>query len=568
MSKAEELLNSNSVAVYSSDNVETEPHIVIDKNRNVTVPDELKRIAVQHDHMIETVTFDCPRYWDKHDMSKMYIYVNYMRADGEKGSDLATNVTIDETDDSIMHFDWTITGHLSAIQGNIVFLVCTQKMADDGTAENHWNSELNTDMYVSEGLEVDSDISAVYPGIITQLLTRMDNVDSKTTDDAMAGYVDHYINNSQTSVESIVSSNLAANGGTYFGNYMDTDPTGADLMQDCVDKHLAENGEKYFSYNNLLDTILGSEYASTNSALLGGNITNLTVGDSFTIPPTDYVQSLTGYRVFQAVCPANSIIDFRNGKYPRYNVTVKTTETYFKMFVVSYKDNKIIDIVDYDYLREAEYYRCSEKCRIYFTTEVYFDDANTIFEIREYIGFAELNDIAQMKEDIASINNPIIKSYLGSDIRWKNKYLNGVDELNIGDQWLGFSALLLDTANNQYVVSVSMSAGQTLDFSNGCLPEAIHDGYGKLIVTKNSNPGYIADIVDFDTLKLQKTYYCEEASVIYYCSEINFLDTDCVFDIRQSNEYRDSITLVDSADTSKRYKLSIINGEINISEVS
>lgn len=567
MSKAEELLNSSSVTVYSSDNVETEPHIVIDKNRNVTVPDELKRIAVQHDHMIETVTFDCPRYWDKHDMSKMYIYVNYMRADGEKGSDLATNISIDETDDSIMHFDWTITGHLSAIQGSIVFLVCTQKMADDGTAENHWNSELNTDMYVSEGLEVDSDISAVYPGIITQLLTRMDNVDTKTTDEAMAGYVDRYINNSQTTVSSIVNDNLAANGSTYFGNYLETDPIGTALIQDCVDKHLVENGEKYFSYNNLLDTILGSEYASTNSALLGGNIKNLTIGDSFAIPPTDYVQSLTGYRVFQAVCPANSIIDFRNGKYPRYNVSVKTTETYFKMFVVNYADNKIVDIVDYEYLREYEYYRCSEKCRIYFTTEVYFDDANTIFEIREYIGFAELNDIAQIKEDIAHINNPIVKSYLGSDITWKKYYLNGVDGLNIGDPWLGFSALLSTTNDNQYVISIPMSAGQTIDFSNGHLPEAIHDGYGKLIVMKNSNPGYIADLIDFDTLKLQKTYYCEEDCIIYYCSEINFLDTDCIFDIRQSNEYRDSLLLVDSANRSKKYKLTIVDGEISVSEV-
>ena len=48
-----------------------EPHIVIGYDRVVTVPDQLKRLAVQYDHDIETVTFDCPRYWGKHDMSQM-----------------------------------------------------------------------------------------------------------------------------------------------------------------------------------------------------------------------------------------------------------------------------------------------------------------------------------------------------------------------------------------------------------------------------------------------------------------------------------------------------------------
>ena len=47
----------------------SEPHIVIDSHRAITVPEQLKRIAVQFDHNFETVTFDCPRYWDGHDLS-------------------------------------------------------------------------------------------------------------------------------------------------------------------------------------------------------------------------------------------------------------------------------------------------------------------------------------------------------------------------------------------------------------------------------------------------------------------------------------------------------------------
>ena len=71
MSLAESLLNS-------IDETTTEGHIVIGNDRYITVPDELKRLAVQYDHNIETVTFDCPRYWDGLDMSAMAVYINYM----------------------------------------------------------------------------------------------------------------------------------------------------------------------------------------------------------------------------------------------------------------------------------------------------------------------------------------------------------------------------------------------------------------------------------------------------------------------------------------------------------
>ena len=64
MSQAEELLDSISVddiALYTAD-PETEEHIVVGSDRFITVPNSLKRIGVQYDHNIETVTFDCPRY--------------------------------------------------------------------------------------------------------------------------------------------------------------------------------------------------------------------------------------------------------------------------------------------------------------------------------------------------------------------------------------------------------------------------------------------------------------------------------------------------------------------------
>ena len=180
MSQAEELLNSLSAG--DTTETATEGHIVIGNDRFITVPEELKRIGVQYDHNIETVTFDCPRYWDGLDMSQMVVYINYMLPDRTKSCYIADNVTADDTDDTIMHFDWTISRNVTQVKGTIFFLVCIKKTDENGDEVNHWNSELCKDIYISEGLECSEPIAEDYPDIITSLLERMSAVENITVD--------------------------------------------------------------------------------------------------------------------------------------------------------------------------------------------------------------------------------------------------------------------------------------------------------------------------------------------------------------------------------------------------
>lgn len=170
MSQADELLMSLEDDITGT----TTGNIVVGADRFITVPDSLKRVAIQYDHDIETVTFDCPRYWDGHDLSQMRIYVNYMRADAVLGSHLCSNVVTDAAYDSIMHFDWTISGHVTYVSGTITFLICVKNVDADGNEENIWHTEINSDMYVSMGMKCHDTILRRYPDIITQLLYRMD----------------------------------------------------------------------------------------------------------------------------------------------------------------------------------------------------------------------------------------------------------------------------------------------------------------------------------------------------------------------------------------------------------
>ena len=170
MSQADELLDSleeTTPSLLLADS-ETEPHIIISGDRIISVPKQLQRIAVQYDHNVETVTFDCPRYWDGLDMSQLGIYINYRRSDRVVGCYKATDITIDDADTSIMHFNWTIYRSITEVIGPLVFLVCVKKMDGDGNEENHWNSELNTEMYISEGLEASETMLEPYPDIISQ----------------------------------------------------------------------------------------------------------------------------------------------------------------------------------------------------------------------------------------------------------------------------------------------------------------------------------------------------------------------------------------------------------------
>ena len=146
MSRSDELLLS-APTTYTVD-YDNEPHITVNYDRTITIPDELIHIAVEGDHNIETVTFDCPRYWDEHDFFKMKVRINYMRPDGFKDSYPVENLRIDDYDNSMICFDWKISGNVTKFKGNISFLVYIEAF----NANPRWHSRLNQQMIVDEGL--------------------------------------------------------------------------------------------------------------------------------------------------------------------------------------------------------------------------------------------------------------------------------------------------------------------------------------------------------------------------------------------------------------------------------
>lgn len=133
-----------------------EPHIVIGSDRSITVPKELRNIAVQYDHNIETVTFDCPRYWDGNDMSSMTVNINFVRFDGHEGTYVCKEVMVDDNDPNIMHFDWTVSREVTEASGKLTVIVCLKKDNAGGLTSQVWHSQRCETFSVLPGLLCDS----------------------------------------------------------------------------------------------------------------------------------------------------------------------------------------------------------------------------------------------------------------------------------------------------------------------------------------------------------------------------------------------------------------------------
>lgn len=198
MSQAEDLLNSleePEVAAYSADTV-IEPHIVINRDKTVTIPEQLKRILVQYDHNIETVTFDCPRYWDSHDLSQMDMRIMFERSDGHREPHPVENLQVDESDDSMIHFDWTISRNTTLVNGNIRITICAKITNAEGIADREWHTIPNKDLFVNGGMDCSGEeIVEQNPDIIEAILIRLDELKTAggVSDEQIANAVEAYM---------------------------------------------------------------------------------------------------------------------------------------------------------------------------------------------------------------------------------------------------------------------------------------------------------------------------------------------------------------------------------------
>ena len=152
MSLAENLLNSISDNNNSNSRIagsgSDEPHIVVDETRTIRVPSSLKTIAVKGDKEVETVTIDCIRFWDGHDLSNFDVFLNYTLPNGDDGTYVPESIT---RNDDTFSFDWVIGREITIYSGQLVFWIVAKKLNADETLDKQWSSFKNSECSIADG---------------------------------------------------------------------------------------------------------------------------------------------------------------------------------------------------------------------------------------------------------------------------------------------------------------------------------------------------------------------------------------------------------------------------------
>ena len=263
MSQAKDLLNSLVQTQYSTRTLTPgeEPHIIINPDRTIVIPDELKEIAVQYEHNMETVTFDCPRYWDGRDLYTMNLYVNYQRPDKFKAPCQVENLRLNDTDESIIHFDWTITDEVTKVAGNIAFLVCGKIANSQGILERHWNTKPNQELIIAEGLECVEYISERYPDIIEKILLEMhDHIDTALTEAKASGEFDGEKGDPGVSVSITNVQESTENAGNNVVTFSDGNTLTVKNGTKGEDGYTPQKGVDYFDGKDGYTPVKGVDY--------------------------------------------------------------------------------------------------------------------------------------------------------------------------------------------------------------------------------------------------------------------------------------------------------------------
>ena len=159
-------------AATVDDGTETAYCTVDDDTRLVTIPDKYKKLGVESDEKAKRVWFRFPKLVGNNgvDLSAIGVRVNFRNANGEGDIYVVEDLT---TDGDYVTFSWELTRKVTAYKGNVSFVVCAVKSDTDGTIKNEWNTTLNKECEVLEGLEVTEQIAQENPDIIEYILANL-----------------------------------------------------------------------------------------------------------------------------------------------------------------------------------------------------------------------------------------------------------------------------------------------------------------------------------------------------------------------------------------------------------
>ena len=176
-------------AATVDDGSETVYCTVDDDTRIVTIPEKYKKLGSESDEKAKRVWFRFQKMVGNNgiDLSAVSVRVNFRNANGDGDIYMVQDLTVDG---DYVVFSWELSRKVTAYKGNVGFVVCAVKSSADGTAKNEWNTTLNRECEVLEGLEVSEQIAQENPDIIEYILA---NLGGSVSAEQIAAAVEDYM---------------------------------------------------------------------------------------------------------------------------------------------------------------------------------------------------------------------------------------------------------------------------------------------------------------------------------------------------------------------------------------
>lgn len=208
MATADEIL-AGAVEVASEDVTQDKVLRIDNELRTIAIPSTVKLLGVESDEDVNRLEFEMPRHYGEFDLSTFSVRVNYMNANGDGDIYRVIDLVADE---EMMTFSWLVGRTAFMYKGDVQFVVCLKKIAEDFVVEQEFNTTVAS-LPVLQGLEPDEQLMQKYPDIIEQILKYMETpVSSEEIGKAVEEYLKENpvggatINDNEVSAGSVWSS--------------------------------------------------------------------------------------------------------------------------------------------------------------------------------------------------------------------------------------------------------------------------------------------------------------------------------------------------------------------------
>lgn len=187
MATADEIL-AGAVEVASEGATQDKVLRIDNELRTISIPSAVKLLGVESDDDVNRIEFEMPRHYGEFDLSTFSVRVNYMNANGDgdiyKVVDLVAN-------EEKMNFSWLVGRTAFMYKGDVQFVVCLKKIAEDFVVEQEFNTTVAS-LPVLQGLEPDEQLIQRYPDIIEQILKYME---TPVSSEEIGKAVEEYLKN-------------------------------------------------------------------------------------------------------------------------------------------------------------------------------------------------------------------------------------------------------------------------------------------------------------------------------------------------------------------------------------